>query len=140
MAPVFVLMEDVVLACLRSLVGWSEGDGIFCPGGSISNMYAMNVARYWAFPQVKTQGLWSIPRLAVFTSQEVQITMTGLCLNKHHHSCLLCVSQLISLKLLSNCFAIFLARCGEKYRETVIEVWALDQNQFKVEIWRRKST
>ncbi|TSL61204.1 Cysteine sulfinic acid decarboxylase [Bagarius yarrelli] len=69
-APVFVLMEEVILRSMRSLVGWSEGDGIFCPGGSISNMYAMNVARYWAFPQVKTQGLWSVPRLAVFTSQE----------------------------------------------------------------------
>lgn len=68
----FVLMEEVVLRQMRSLVGWSEGDGIFCPGGSISNMYAMNVARYWAFPQIKTQGLWSVPRLAVFTSQEVK--------------------------------------------------------------------
>ncbi|KAG9340215.1 hypothetical protein JZ751_021655 [Albula glossodonta] len=69
-APVFVLMEDVVLSKLRSLVGWAEGDGIFCPGGSISNMFAMNVARYRAFPQVKQQGLWAVPRLAVFTSQE----------------------------------------------------------------------
>ncbi|KAL6483516.1 hypothetical protein MHYP_G00083880 [Metynnis hypsauchen] len=74
-APVFVLMEDVVLRKLRSLVGWSEGDGIFCPGGSLSNMYAMNVARYWAFPQVKTQGLWTVPRLAVFTSQESHYSM-----------------------------------------------------------------
>uniref|UniRef100_A0AAR2J6D1 Cysteine sulfinic acid decarboxylase n=1 Tax=Pygocentrus nattereri TaxID=42514 RepID=A0AAR2J6D1_PYGNA len=74
-APVFVLMEDVVLRKLRSLVGWSEGDGIFCPGGSVSNMYAMNVARYWAFPQVKTQGLWTVPRLAVFTSQESHYSM-----------------------------------------------------------------
>ncbi|XP_036388923.1 cysteine sulfinic acid decarboxylase [Megalops cyprinoides] len=69
-APVFVLMEDVVLSKLRALVGWAEGDGIFCPGGSISNMYAMNLARYRAFPQVKLQGLWAVPRLAVFTSQE----------------------------------------------------------------------
>uniref|UniRef100_A0A4W4H3Q5 Cysteine sulfinic acid decarboxylase n=1 Tax=Electrophorus electricus TaxID=8005 RepID=A0A4W4H3Q5_ELEEL len=74
-APAFVLMEDVVLRKLRSLVGWAEGDGIFCPGGSMSNMYAMNVARYWAFPQAKTQGLWSVPRLAVFTSQESHYSM-----------------------------------------------------------------
>ncbi|KAJ8369996.1 hypothetical protein SKAU_G00100240 [Synaphobranchus kaupii] len=69
-APVFVLMEDVVLSQLRSLVGWEEGDGIFCPGGSVSNMYAINVARYRAFPQVKLKGLWAVPRLAIFTSQE----------------------------------------------------------------------
>uniref|UniRef100_A0A9J7YE14 Cysteine sulfinic acid decarboxylase n=1 Tax=Cyprinus carpio carpio TaxID=630221 RepID=A0A9J7YE14_CYPCA len=74
-APVFVLMEEEVLRKLRSLVGWSEGDGIFCPGGSMSNMYAMNIARYWAFPQVKTQGLWATPRMAIFTSQQSHYSM-----------------------------------------------------------------
>ena len=34
-APVFVLMEEVVLAKLRELVGWSSGDGIFSPGTPI---------------------------------------------------------------------------------------------------------
>ncbi|XP_041953066.1 cysteine sulfinic acid decarboxylase [Alosa sapidissima] len=69
-APVFVLMEHVVLTKLISMVGWPSGDGLFCPGGSMSNMVAMNVARYHAFPQIKQQGLWALPRLAVFTSQE----------------------------------------------------------------------
>nr|BAL22277.1 cysteine sulfinate decarboxylase [Anguilla japonica] len=69
-APVFVLMEEVVLSQLRSLVGWEAGDGIFYPGGSVSNMYAINLARYRAFPQVKLRGPWAVPRLAVFTSQE----------------------------------------------------------------------
>ena len=68
----FVLMEDVVLTKLRSMVGWLSGDGIFCPGGSISNIFGMNVARYHAFPEVKRQGLWALPRLAVFTSQDVR--------------------------------------------------------------------
>jgi glutamate decarboxylase len=33
-APVFTLMEDVVLTHMRQLVGWpdGEGDGIFAPG------------------------------------------------------------------------------------------------------------
>lgn len=70
-APVFVLMEAEVLRGLRQLVGWTEGDGIFCPGGSTSNMFAMNLARYQRFPEIKTQGLWSVPRLAIFTSSEV---------------------------------------------------------------------
>ncbi|XP_061470736.1 cysteine sulfinic acid decarboxylase isoform X1 [Rhineura floridana] len=69
-APVFVLMEEVVLKKLRELIGWDGGDGIFCPGGSISNMYAMNVARYHHFPDCKQKGNWAIPKLAVFTSQE----------------------------------------------------------------------
>ncbi|XP_034731661.1 cysteine sulfinic acid decarboxylase isoform X3 [Etheostoma cragini] len=69
-APVFVLMEIEVLRGLRQLVGWTEGDGLFCPGGSVSNMYAINLARYQLFPEVKTQGLWGLPRLTIFTSLE----------------------------------------------------------------------
>lgn len=71
-APVFVLMETEVLRSLRQLVGWTEGDGIFCPGGSTSNMFAMNLARYRLFPEVKSQGLWAVPRLTIFTSAEVR--------------------------------------------------------------------
>lgn len=51
-------------------MGWTQGDGLFCPGGSTSNMYAMNLARYQLFPDVKTQGLCGLPRLVVFTSPE----------------------------------------------------------------------
>ncbi|XP_015276853.1 PREDICTED: cysteine sulfinic acid decarboxylase [Gekko japonicus] len=69
-APVFVLMEEVVLKQLRKLIGWEGGDGIFCPGGSISNIYAMNVARYHCFPECKQKGNWAVPRLAAFTSVE----------------------------------------------------------------------
>lgn len=69
-APVFVLMEEVVLAKLRELVGWSSGDGTFCPGGSISNMYAMNVARFQRFPEGRQRGSRALPRLALFASQE----------------------------------------------------------------------
>ena len=67
-----MLMENEVLRVLRLLVGWTEGDGIFCPGGSLSNMYAMNLARYRAFPEVKCKGLRGVPQLVVFTSQEVR--------------------------------------------------------------------
>ncbi|XP_034004890.1 cysteine sulfinic acid decarboxylase-like isoform X1 [Trematomus bernacchii] len=69
-APVFMLMEAEVLRSLRQLVGWTDGDGIFCPGGSTSNMFAMNLARYRLFPEVKSQGLWAVPRLSIFTSAE----------------------------------------------------------------------
>ncbi|XP_026962212.1 cysteine sulfinic acid decarboxylase isoform X2 [Sagmatias obliquidens] len=69
-APVFVLMEEEVLKKLRALVGWSSGDGVFCPGGSISNMYAVNLARYQRYPDCKQRGLWALPPLALFTSEE----------------------------------------------------------------------
>lgn len=31
-APVFTLMEEVVLRKMRDIVGYTEGDGIFTPG------------------------------------------------------------------------------------------------------------
>uniref|UniRef100_A0A3Q1EHP8 Cysteine sulfinic acid decarboxylase n=1 Tax=Acanthochromis polyacanthus TaxID=80966 RepID=A0A3Q1EHP8_9TELE len=71
-APVFTLMEDAVLRKMKELIGWEEGgDGIFNPGGSMSNMYAMNLARYNHSPDIKELGLSAAPRLVVFTSQEV---------------------------------------------------------------------
>ncbi|XP_029422085.1 cysteine sulfinic acid decarboxylase isoform X2 [Nannospalax galili] len=75
-APVFVLMEEEVLKKLRALVGWSSGDGVFCPGGSISNMYAMNLARYQRYPDCKQRGLRALPPLALFTSKECHYSIS----------------------------------------------------------------
>ncbi|XP_030054046.1 cysteine sulfinic acid decarboxylase isoform X2 [Microcaecilia unicolor] len=63
-------MEEVLLKKLRELIGWQTGDGIFCPGGSISNMFAMNLARYRRYPDCKQKGLWALPKLVAFTSLE----------------------------------------------------------------------
>uniref|UniRef100_A0A8C9S2E4 Glutamate decarboxylase 2 n=1 Tax=Scleropages formosus TaxID=113540 RepID=A0A8C9S2E4_SCLFO len=42
----------------------------FCSlGGAISNMYAMLLARFKMFPEVKERGMASLPRLAAFTSE-----------------------------------------------------------------------
>ncbi|XP_035244491.1 acidic amino acid decarboxylase GADL1-like [Anguilla anguilla] len=76
-APVFVLTEDAVLRKMMEFVGWEEeGDGIFSPGGSISNMYAVNVARYRCCPDIKEHGLSAMPRLVLFTSQECHYSVT----------------------------------------------------------------
>uniref|UniRef100_A0A3B3T4V0 Glutamate decarboxylase 3 n=1 Tax=Paramormyrops kingsleyae TaxID=1676925 RepID=A0A3B3T4V0_9TELE len=70
-SPVFILMEEVLLKKMREKVGWAheEGDGIFCPGGSMSNLYSILVARHRYFPKTKTQGMTCAPRLALFTSE-----------------------------------------------------------------------
>ncbi|XP_070831175.1 glutamate decarboxylase 1 [Chaetodon trifascialis] len=70
-SPVFILMEEVLLRKMQSIVGWSddEGDGIFCPGGTISNLYSILVARYHFYPEVKTKGMGALPQLALFTSE-----------------------------------------------------------------------
>ncbi|GBP78756.1 Glutamate decarboxylase [Eumeta japonica] len=71
-APVFILMENVVLEKMREIIGWNCGDSILAPGGSISNLYAFLAARHHKFPQYKEKGLTSIPgHLVMFTSDQV---------------------------------------------------------------------
>ncbi|CAL9705240.1 unnamed protein product [Knipowitschia caucasica] len=75
-APVFTLMETVVLKKIIEVVGWEDGDGIFNAGGSLSNMYAINLARYHCFPEIKKVGTSVSPRLVLFTSQECHYSIT----------------------------------------------------------------
>ncbi|XP_054286365.1 cysteine sulfinic acid decarboxylase-like [Macrosteles quadrilineatus] len=77
-SPVFTLMEEKVLAEMRRIVGWTQGDGIFCPGGSMANGYAISCARYHALPQVKSQGLHGLPRLVVYTSEDAHYSIKKL--------------------------------------------------------------
>lgn len=47
-------------------------------GGAISNMYAMLLARYKMFPEVKEKGMSSVPKLAAFTSEHVRAPLPRL--------------------------------------------------------------
>ncbi|XP_063929442.1 acidic amino acid decarboxylase GADL1 isoform X2 [Zophobas morio] len=68
-APVFSLIEMKIIEEVKKLIGYADGDGIFSPGGSISNMYGMILARYRRFPETKTKGLHGLPVLVAFTSE-----------------------------------------------------------------------
>ncbi|KAJ8924799.1 hypothetical protein NQ315_000953 [Exocentrus adspersus] len=76
-SPVFTLMEETVLREMRRIVGFKDGkgDGIFCPGGSMANGYAISCARYKFMPDVKTKGLHSLPRLVLFTSEDAHYSI-----------------------------------------------------------------
>lgn len=56
-SPCFILMEEVVLKEMRKIVGYpnGEGDGIFCPGGSAANGYAISCSRYHVCPDIKVK-------------------------------------------------------------------------------------
>ncbi|XP_037024547.1 acidic amino acid decarboxylase GADL1 [Bradysia coprophila] len=71
-SPVFTLMEEVVLEEMRKIVGYENGvgDGLFVPGGSIANGYAISCARYKYMPDAKSKGLCNLPRLVMFTSED----------------------------------------------------------------------
>ncbi|XP_039212180.1 glutamate decarboxylase 1-like isoform X2 [Crotalus tigris] len=70
-APVFIIMEEILLKKMQEIIGWeeSESDGIFSPGGSISNLYSVLVARYKYYPEIKTKGMAALPEIIMFISE-----------------------------------------------------------------------
>ncbi|KAK7092501.1 hypothetical protein V1264_008237 [Littorina saxatilis] len=78
-APVFTLMEDVVLRRMLSKVGWEDGDGTFAPGGAVSNLYGVLLARHHTFPNVKTEGMPSCAQPVVFTSEQSHFSIKRAC-------------------------------------------------------------
>ncbi|KAF4530577.1 hypothetical protein B566_EDAN006783, partial [Ephemera danica] len=74
-APAFSLAEHAVLQRALRLFKFPHGDGIFSPGGSISNMYALVLARYKMVPQVKTEGVCGEAPLVAFTSEDAHYSM-----------------------------------------------------------------
>ncbi|KAK3872949.1 hypothetical protein Pcinc_022013 [Petrolisthes cinctipes] len=69
-APVFIMVEHKVISYLLDLFGFTQGDGIFAPGGSISNMYGMVLARYLHQPDIKRKGIFAQKPLVAFTSDQ----------------------------------------------------------------------
>lgn len=70
-APVFILMETIVLSKMREIIGYQGGDSILAPGGSISNLYAFLAARHKMFPGYKEHGPRGLPGdLCMFTSDQ----------------------------------------------------------------------
>ncbi|XP_065323140.1 glutamate decarboxylase 1-like [Gordionus sp. m RMFG-2023] len=69
-SPVYILMEQFVIDKMCELIGFHNADGIFSPGGTISNLYGVLCARYWSNPTAKQKGNISLDKpLIIFTSQ-----------------------------------------------------------------------
>ncbi|GFT07863.1 glutamate decarboxylase [Nephila pilipes] len=76
-AAVFILMEQVTLKKMREIIGWSNGDSILGPGGSISNLYACLCARHKMYPTYKQKGLMGLGQLVIYTSEHSHYSMKG---------------------------------------------------------------
>jgi glutamate/tyrosine decarboxylase-like PLP-dependent enzyme len=74
-APVFTLMEQEVVKRLAHLAGLSPAEGVLNPGGSMSNLSALHLARHRAAPEVLKQGLHAAPRLVAFTSEQAHFSL-----------------------------------------------------------------
>jgi len=72
-APVFTIIEQKVLHKIARCVGgrFSEShEGLFVPGGSVSNIYSLHLARAWKVPEFNRKGMAGGPRLVAFTSAQ----------------------------------------------------------------------
>lgn len=65
------LIEKAVTNRMAQLVGYPQGEGIFCPGGSLATLAAMVIARNNAVPAFKEEGHAAIgaTRLTAYTSK-----------------------------------------------------------------------
>jgi glutamate/tyrosine decarboxylase-like PLP-dependent enzyme len=64
-----VLIERAVLRRLGALAGMPDGDGLIAPGGSLSNLAALILARNHALPEARDQGLPGV-RTTVYASAQ----------------------------------------------------------------------
>lgn len=74
--PAFVLIENYMVQKLCELVGYRSGDGLFCPGGSFSNLMGINLARYKTFPEFKSQGMNGAKKMKIYTSEEAHYSVS----------------------------------------------------------------
>ena len=66
----FSVMERHLIGFLGGVAGFAQADGLFCPGGSMANCFAMLLARQRMFPTVKEEGVSALPQLAAFVSDQ----------------------------------------------------------------------
>lgn len=71
-----ILIEQEVIAEMLRLAGLTRGEGIFCPGGSISNLVAMLAARHFALPEAREDGLHPSAPLRVYASDQAHYSIT----------------------------------------------------------------
>lgn len=74
-APIATLMEKALIQHMNKLVGFADGEGVFAPGGSISNLMAVIAARHRAFPDARKHGLRAKDRPVMFLSEEAHYSL-----------------------------------------------------------------
>jgi len=74
-APVATLMELELIERMNQLVGFPDGEGVFAPGGSTSNLMGVLAARHRHFPHIKREGMTADDRPVIFLSEEAHYSM-----------------------------------------------------------------
>lgn len=82
-AGIHILIEQEIIKFLVKKIGYKNGDGIFAPGGSLTNMIALVLARNVKYSSIKKSGIAG-KKLVGYTSDQAHystekfISVTGL--------------------------------------------------------------
>jgi glutamate/tyrosine decarboxylase-like PLP-dependent enzyme len=78
LGPAGVAVEQVTVGWLADLIGYPHGSGVLTSGATMGNLIGLAVARHWAGRRhgvdVREQGVWGLPRLAVYGSEELHLS------------------------------------------------------------------
>jgi glutamate/tyrosine decarboxylase-like PLP-dependent enzyme len=78
LGPAGVEVERVVLHWLADLLGYPGTSGYVTSGATMANLVGLAVARHWAGRRhgvdVRDEGVWGLPRLAVYGSEELHLS------------------------------------------------------------------
>jgi aromatic-L-amino-acid/L-tryptophan decarboxylase len=78
LGPAGVELEQVTLRWLAELLGYPHGSGVFTSGATMANLVGLAVARHWAGRRhgvdVRERGVWGLPRLALYASEELHLS------------------------------------------------------------------
>jgi glutamate/tyrosine decarboxylase-like PLP-dependent enzyme len=78
LGPAAVELEQTTLGWLADLIGYPRGSGAFTTGATMANLIGLAVARQWAGRRhgvdVREQGVWGLPRLGVYGSEELHLS------------------------------------------------------------------
>jgi glutamate/tyrosine decarboxylase-like PLP-dependent enzyme len=77
MSSAFTIMELEVTKKLKKLIGFKECTSFFLPGGSLSNIEAINTARYYYNTDIKEKG--NIKDLIIITSDQAHYSIEKGC-------------------------------------------------------------
>lgn len=69
-APAATLIETELVNKMCQIAGYLNGDGIFVTGGSNANLVAMFSARNKMFPNIINKGVYGMPKLTMFVSDQ----------------------------------------------------------------------
>lgn len=69
-APLLTLVEQQVVRQMGAMAGFEDCDGLLTPGGSLSNMQAMLMAKDQRYPEARVEGAAALPPVRIFVSDQ----------------------------------------------------------------------